>query len=137
MSLDCPTDLSTEVRHASYYRNAGSCLQDPGTRWIFRKEHRRCHSECRNPRIKDHSRDEMVRSRANARPYRKWVCSPLSGRLASWIYTREVMLGRSPSLLPAKSSRRLPFRRRRLPVRTMVIESNQVGVHKAPFYGTA
>src|ERR1700676_5042823 len=103
ISLDCPTDLTTEVRHASYYRNAGSCLQDPGTRWIFRQEHRRCHSECHNPRIKDHSRDEMVRSRANARPYRKWVCSPLSGRLASWIYTREVMLGRSPSLLPAKA----------------------------------
>jgi hypothetical protein len=91
-----PTDVTMEVHHASYYRNAGSCLQDPGTRWIFRKEHRRCHPECHNPRIKDRSRDEMVRSRANARPYRKRVCSPLPGRLASWIYTRGVMLGQSP-----------------------------------------
>src|SRR6202011_6008534 len=96
MSLDCPTDITPEVRHARYYRNEGSCLQDPGTRRIFRKKYRRCYSECHNPRIKDHSRYEMVRSRANERPYRKWVCSPLPGHLASWIYARGVILGKTP-----------------------------------------
>jgi hypothetical protein len=42
------------------------------------------------PRVKDHSRDEMVRSRANERPYRKWVCPTLSGHFASWIHARGV-----------------------------------------------
>jgi len=34
---------------------------------------------------------EMVRSRANAGPYRKWIGSSLPGHLASWIYTGEVI----------------------------------------------
>src|SRR5207237_6466276 len=57
------------------------------------KRHRRCHSECHLPRIKDHPRDEMVRSRANERPCRKWVRSPLPSHLAGWIYTRGVTSG--------------------------------------------
>jgi hypothetical protein len=43
-------------------------------------------------RIKDHSRDEMVRSRADERPYRKWVCPTLPGHFASWIHARGVVL---------------------------------------------
>src|ERR1700682_4103244 len=97
MSLDCPTDITPEVRHARYYRNEGSCLQDPGTRRIFREKYRRCHSECHHPRIKDHSRYEMVRSRANERPNRKEVCSPLPDHLASWIYTGGVIFGNPTS----------------------------------------
>jgi len=30
------------------------------------------------------------------RPYRKRICSPLPGHLASWIYTRGVILGKTP-----------------------------------------
>jgi hypothetical protein len=41
----------------------------------------------------------MVRSRANERPYRKWVCWPLPGHLASWIYTRGVILGERPAVV--------------------------------------
>src|ERR1700730_15199130 len=100
MSLDCPTDITPEVRHARYYRNEGSCLQDPGTRRIFRKKHRRCHPECHNPRIKDHSRHEMVRGRANAMSYRKWVGSPLPGHLAGWIYTRGIIPAKTPYIQP-------------------------------------
>ena len=43
-------------------------------------------------RIKDHSRNEMARSRANKRPYRKRLCPTLSGHFASWIHTRGVAL---------------------------------------------
>src|SRR6202011_5407174 len=57
---------------------------------IFRKKDRRCHSECHNPRVKDHSLYEMVRSYANERPHRKWICSPLPGHLAGRIYSRRV-----------------------------------------------
>ena len=38
----------------------------------------------------------MVRSRANERPYRKWVCSPLPGHPASWIYARGAIVGKHP-----------------------------------------
>src|SRR6202011_6242844 len=41
-------------------------------------------------RCRDHSRDEMVRSRANEGPYRKWVCPTLPGHFASWIHARGV-----------------------------------------------
>src|SRR5947208_1534015 len=44
------------------------------------------------PRIKDHPRNEVVRSRANERPYRKRVCPTLSGHFTGGIYTRGVVL---------------------------------------------
>ena len=64
----------------------GSRLQNSGARWIFRKKHRRCDSECDRPRVKNHSRHEMVRSRANARPHRKWGRWPLPGHPARWVH---------------------------------------------------
>ena len=89
---DWPNNIRTETSHAGSYRNEGSRLQDPGARRIFLKKHRGCGSECDHPRIKDGSRDEMVRSRANEGPYRKWVCSPLPSRVASRVHPRGVIL---------------------------------------------
>ena len=43
-------------------------------------------------RCRDYSRDEMVRSRANEGPYRKWVCPTLPGHFASWLYVGGVVL---------------------------------------------
>src|SRR5258707_8459126 len=85
---DWPDNIRTEASHAGNDRNEVSRLQDPGARRIVRKEHRGCCPECDHPRIKDGSRDEMVRSRANEGPYRKWVCSPLPGRVARRVHTR-------------------------------------------------
>src|ERR1700736_3061278 len=52
----------------------------------------------------------MVRSRANARPDRRWIYSPLPGHLARWIYTRGVILAKTPNiqcpLMRAKRTRR-------------------------------
>src|SRR5437899_4334233 len=90
-----------EVRHARYHRYEGPCLQDPGTGGIVRKKYRGCHSKCRNPRFKDHSRYEVVRSRANERPYRKRIGSPLPGHLASWFYARAVKSGAPRNAKPA------------------------------------
>src|ERR1700730_3337553 len=56
------------------------------------EKYRGCHSKCHHPRIKDHSRDEMVRSRATEGPYRKWVCPTLPGDFASWIHAGGVVL---------------------------------------------
>src|SRR5439155_12407246 len=82
---------TTEASHAGNDWNEGPRLQDPGARRVFRKKHRGRRSERHHPRIKNHSRNEVVRSRANQRPYRKWRCWPLPGHLARWIYTGGVI----------------------------------------------
>src|SRR5438093_13304458 len=53
---------TTEVSYASYHRNEGSRLQDPGPRRIFRKKYRGRRAERHQPRLKNCSRDEVVRS---------------------------------------------------------------------------
>src|SRR5205085_7453084 len=98
---------TTEVSYASYHWNEGSRLQDPGSRRIFRKKHRGRRAERHHPRIKNHSGNEVVRSRANQRPYRKWLGSPLPGHLAGWIYTGGVVSGTMGSV---EFKRRGPWR---------------------------
>ena len=46
---------------------------------------------------------EMVRSRANQRPYRKGDCWPLPGHVARWIYARALILGKTPKVQPTSA----------------------------------
>jgi hypothetical protein len=104
-----------EVRHVNH-RNEGSRLLNPGTCRIFRKKYRGCHSKCHHPRIKDHPRNEMVRSRAIERPYRKRVCPILSGHFASWIHSRGVVFAGKAEV----NLRSLDRRRRDCPSRSRI-----------------